>query len=275
MKRLILILFFLNISVFAFSQTEKQGFIVNYSEKSYLVCDSLSNLFPDLKHMDFVYFNDWSFLDSLRHKLEGFYNRNLGYDTLNKKIGGITLLVDTSGKIVYFLLIIPNDCGDLYSLSDTKELTDLLKNYHFKFSDYKRPVVRRYQGSNRETRMDTFQYFNVIYSTNGRGGVFSSWDGLYERQLTKMLLGTWTDEKGDQFVFNRPSTRIYLKMQNSFPGLSDEFRCKFRDGRLYIYFDEETPSSMSYKFQGDRLTLEGLVENQKVVWNLKRLTSTP
>lgn len=113
--------------------------------------------------------------------------------------------------------------------------------------------------------MDTFEYFDIIYSTNGRGGVFSSWDGLYERQLTKMLLGTWTDEKGDQFVFNRPSTRIYLKMQNSFPGLSDEFRCKFRDGRLYIYFDEETPSSMSYKFQGDRLTLEGLVENQKVV----------
>lgn len=34
MKRLILFLFFLNISVFAFSQTEKQGFIVNYSEKS-------------------------------------------------------------------------------------------------------------------------------------------------------------------------------------------------------------------------------------------------
>lgn len=137
--------------------------------------------------MDFVYFNDWSFLDSLRHKLEEFYNHNLGYDTINRRIGGLRLLVDTSGKIVYSSLIIPNDCGDLYSLSDTKELIDLLKNYHFKFSDYKRPVVRRYRNSNRETRMDTFEYFDIIYSTNGRGGVFSSWDGLYERQLTKML----------------------------------------------------------------------------------------
>lgn len=275
MRNLILILFFLHINLYCFSQPEKQKFIVSYSDSSYVVRDSLSSLYSNLKSWDIVYFNDWSFLDSLRYKLEEFYVHNLGYDTINERIGGMILVVNTFGKIVYYSLVIPENSGDLYSLSDLKKLTDLLKNFHFNLSDYKRPAVRHYRGSNRETYVDTFEYFTIIYSTNKKGKILSSWDGLYERQLTKMLLGTWSDEKGKKIVFEKPSTQVYAQISNPLTGIVGNFRCVFRVGRLYIYFDKENPSVMSYKFQGDRLTLEGIVGNQKVHWNLKRVTSTP
>lgn len=270
MKRLILLLLFLNVSLLCFSQMEKQGFVVNYSDKSYLVRDSSNNLLSDLKSWDIVYFNDWSFLDSLRYKLEEFYVRNLGYDTLNEKIGGMELLLNTSGKVLHFSLIIPDNCGNLYSLSDLKKLTDLLKNFRFNLSDYKRTVIRHYKGSNRITRMDTFKYFTIIYSTNKRGKILSSWDGQYEYQLTKMLLGTWSDERGEKIVFEKPSTQIYAQISNPLTGIVGNFRCAFRVGRLYMYFNQENPSIMSYKFQGDHLTLEGIVGNQKVIWNFKK-----
>lgn len=275
MKNLLLILLFGHISVFCFSQTEEQGFTVSYSEKYYIVRDSSNNLLSDLKRMDFVNFTDWIFLDTLRYTLKEFYDRNLGYDTINKKIGGMKLLVDTSGTISYFSLIIPPNSGDLYSLADVKKLTDLLRDFRFNLPDYDRPVIRRYQGSNRETKIDTFEYFTIFFSTNSRGGVFTSWDGLYERQLTKMVLGTWCDDQGEVFVFKKPSSQLYVKLLNPLTGSLGDFRCDFRDGKLYIYFDQEIPSMISYKFTDDRLTLSGVVGDRKVFWKLKRTQPAP
>lgn len=254
-----------------YSRSKDLKYVVQCTENNYLV----KNDFITLDSTDLVTFTDWTFLDSLRHKLKEFYDLQFGFDSLNVRMGSITIGVDTLGNITNYLLIIPKQYSSLYSLEKVESLVDLIKNYHFILPDYEKPVHRVFKESERVKNLNTFSFFSISYLFKQNGNIATTWDARYERQLNKMLLGNWCDKEGKNFIFYKSSASVYAKMLNPLTGIIGDFDCNFREGRLYMYFDQETPSIMSYKFVGDRLTLSGVVGNRKVVWELKKTASVP
>lgn len=275
MIKIYFLLLFLSFSGRCFSQHQSQEFTINLVDNKYVIRSGINGMQDTLQYVDYPEFSDWSFLDSLRGELEKIYSSFPKSDTLNSNIESVRILVDSMGQIVYSIIKFPQKYGNLYSIEYIKDLNQLLMNFRFKFPDYKGSVLRLSTKTAYQKRVGTFDVLDIIYARRPNGRIITGWDGKYEYQLNNMVLGTWQDNRGEKMVFYKSSTRVYVKMLNPLTGIMGDFRCVFYAGKLEIYFDQDQPSIMSYKFQGDHLTLEGIVGNQKVIWNLKKTPSIP
>lgn len=231
MKKIFLILLMSWIVQECYSQFKELNYIVQCTKDSYLIKSDIIKL----DSLDLIDFSDWSFLDSLRNELKNFYDLQFGFDTLNVRMGSITVWVDTSGKIVNYLLVIPKEHNSLYSLEKMESLISLINRCHFNLPKYEKPIRRTFKESERVKKLNVFSFLNVTYLFEQDGNIATTWDGTYERQLNNMLLGDWYDDENNKFIFYKSSPRVYVNTQNPSTGVIDDFRCIFRAGRLYIF----------------------------------------
>lgn len=266
---MLFLLFFYTYSL-CFSQSEEHGFKVTYSDGNYNIYDSFFDDKNDIGYRDFVEFLDWRFVDSFRVRLKEFYDCHFEYDSLSVKLAGLILKTDSSGKVVFSSLVIPEKSGKYCSLESIKKLNELIRSYQFDFPDFHRPVLRFTFKHEKAEKINSFGYFDIIYSINSDGTISSNWDEKLQNQLYRMILGIWKDTSNQKLVFSGKDKNISVKMLHPLSGILGDYQVNFNSGILYIEFGRDKRYPLTYKFSGDHLTLSGDIEGRAVKWELTR-----
>lgn len=270
MKKLVLYLLLFCICNYCFSQTQKHGFEVVYSDENYLIKGLYPKIFVKPNYYYIVEFSDWRFVDSLKFKLREFYRNNIVYDTLGKYIGGVDIFIDALGDVVYSSVLIPEEYQSFFSLEKIKRLNELLATFHFHLPEYEK-IRRYYKNSVRQDVVNTFDFLNITYTIKSNGIVRSAYDGRLNRQLDKMVIGIWRDIYGKEFIFYwKKEFDVFVKMLHPLKGIPGNFHINFRGGMFYIDLGSNKEYLLNYVFSGDHLTLSGDIEGRAVKWELTR-----
>lgn len=276
MKKTILFFWFVFIPFLVFSQSKTSALELNitYSDRDDCVIrnDSFLTKCP-LEYYDNPLFTDWSFLDSLRNQLREFYNRNLGFDTLNKDVGFLSFSVNPSGKLLYYSIYIPKGCASLYSLKMIKELNELILNFRFNFPDYKKPVQRFFFKTSSSRYIPYFECFPVRYLIGPGNEVSCTWDGIYEPWRCSQVVGKWKSNDGQELIFEGSPARLRVQMIQPVTGEVRIFNCSFSGDMLYINFENGRRPYLLQKMLKNYMSFSGDAGGQSFKWELTRDTT--